>query len=319
MESLLKKVFTKNAKNMKTTVNSSFTYIRRSPFQALAAISVLAVTYFVVTFVAVAIFSVSRTLNYFETRPQAIAFIKSDASEESVNGLKQKLSGDSRIKSVKLVSREEAYAIYKDATKDNPLLGELVSPSIFPPSLEFTVTDLSNAQEILDSVKQDPIIETVGFTASLGGADTVNSVISRLQQVGRSLRIVGISAVTVLLTTSFLVLLVVMSMRVTMRKPEIESLRFLGASSGFIRLPLMIEAMVYSIVGVAIGWIAATLLTMYIAPSVFRYVGDIPILPRAMGEFFTLFGIVLLIDILSAVIIALLGSVVAVSRSLRGK
>jgi cell division protein FtsX len=104
-----------------------------------------------------------------------------------------------------------------------------------------------------------------------------------------------------------------------MRKPEIESLKFLGASSGFIRVPLMIEAIVYSIVGVAIGWISATLLTMYMAPAVFRYVGDIPVLPRAMGEFFQLFGIVLLIDIMSAVIIALLGSVVAVSRSLRGK
>jgi cell division transport system permease protein len=130
---------------------------------------------------------------------------------------------------------------------------------------------------------------------------------------------VGLSVVTILLTTSFLVLLVVMSMRVAMRKPEIESLKFLGASTGFIRLPLMIEAMVYSIVGVAIGWIAATLLTMYIAPSVFRYVGDIPILPRAMVDFFKLFGVVLAIDVLSAVVIALLGSVVAVSRSLRGK
>lgn len=304
---------------MKQTVNSGFTYIRRSPFQALAAISVLAVTYFVVTFVAVAIFSVSNTLSYFETRPQAIAFIKNDTTDEAINMLKQKLTDDSRIKSVKFVSRDDAYGIYKEATKDNPLLGELVSPSIFPPSLEFSVNDLDHAQEILDSVKTEPIVDTVGFTASLGGSDTVNTVISRLQQVGRSLRIVGLSVVTILLTTSFLVLLVVMSMRVAMRKPEIESLKFLGASTGFIRVPLMIEAIVYSIVGVAIGWIAATLLTMYIAPSVFRYVGDIPILPRAMVDFFKLFGVVLAIDVLSAVVIALLGSVVAVSRSLRGK
>ena len=107
-------------------------YIRRSPFQALAAVFVLTLTFFVATLVSVLTYSSSKLISYFETRPQVIAFLKDDAPQESVALLQHQLEADTRIKETKYVSKEEALSIYKKATSDNPLLGELVSPSIFP-------------------------------------------------------------------------------------------------------------------------------------------------------------------------------------------
>src|SRR3990167_8727354 len=95
---------------------TSWSYIRRSPFQALAAVSVLAITFFVATVFSVLIYASSQLLNYFETRPQGVTFLKSDANEETVRSLQRKLDGDERVMSVKYVSKEEALEIYKKAT-----------------------------------------------------------------------------------------------------------------------------------------------------------------------------------------------------------
>src|SRR3972149_7426680 len=128
---------------MKTHFKVALDSIRRSPFQAIACISTLAVTFFVATIISVLVYSSSQILSYFETRPQVIAFLKSDASQEAINAFRNRLTSDQSLKDVRYVSKEDALSIYKNATSDNPLLGELVSPSIFPASLEFSVKDLS--------------------------------------------------------------------------------------------------------------------------------------------------------------------------------
>ncbi|KKU22827.1 MAG: hypothetical protein UX34_C0020G0001, partial [Candidatus Woesebacteria bacterium GW2011_GWF1_46_13] len=154
---------------MKIHLKTALDYIKRSPFQALAALFVLTLTFFVGTILAVLVYSSANLLNYFETRPQIITFLKDEITPENVSALQNKLSADVRVKDVRYVSKEEALEIYKQATSDNPLLSELVSPTIFPASLEFSVTDLSFAQEVINEIKEEGIVDSVGFTASLGG------------------------------------------------------------------------------------------------------------------------------------------------------
>jgi len=129
-------------------------YMRRAPFQATAAIFVLSLTFFVATLVSILVYSSSQLINYFETRPQVIVFLKDEATDTGVSDLQHRLSVNPKVKDLKYVSKEDALSIYKKATSDNPLLGQLVSPSIFPASLEFSVTDLSFAQGIINSLKK---------------------------------------------------------------------------------------------------------------------------------------------------------------------
>ena len=65
-------------------INTSLRNIRRSPFQAMAAMSVLALTFFVTTLIAILVYSSSQVISYFETRPQIIAFLKDSVDQESV-------------------------------------------------------------------------------------------------------------------------------------------------------------------------------------------------------------------------------------------
>ena len=268
-------------------------HIRRAPFQALAAIFVLFLTFFVMTILAITVYASGEVLKYFETRPQIIAFLKNDANADQINQLTEKLNSDPRIKETKYVSKEDALQIYKEATADNPLLSELVSPSIFPASLEFSVNDLSFAQKVIDEVKTEPIVEQVGFTASLGGEQSLPEVVERLRKVTWYVRAGGGAFSLILAGTSFLVLVVIIGMRMTTRRGEIEILDLIGATPGFIRSPIILEAIIYVLIGVFSGWLLAFLLVLYSTPSLLNYFGEIPILPESSGGLFMLFGIIL--------------------------
>ncbi|MGA3291859.1 MAG: permease-like cell division protein FtsX [Candidatus Microgenomates bacterium] len=289
-------------------------YIRRSPFQALAVSFVLTLTFFVATLVSTLVYSSSKLINYFETRPQVIAFLKSDAQDSDIADLQHKLEDNPHIKDVKYVSKEEALSIYKNATSDNPLLGQLVDPSIFPASLEFSVTDLSFAQNIIDQVKTENIVDSVGFTAALGGESSLNSVIQRLKTITTYVRIGGAVFVGLLAVTSLVVLLVITSMRVVGRREEVDILNLIGATKGFIRSPIVIEAFIYTIFGVVLGWAIAFIAVLYSAPTIVSYFGEIPILPKDVLGILELFGVILAIELFVGAALALSGSLLAVSR-----
>ncbi len=291
--------------------------IKRSPFQAMSAIFVMALTFFVATTVAVLMYSSSKALTYVETRPQIIAFLNKDADELSINALQNKLSGDSRIKDLKFVPKEEALEIYKNATVDNPLLAELVSPSIFPASIEFSVIDLTLAQTVISEVSSEQVVEQVGFTANIGGEKSLDDVVNRLKNISYFVRVGGISFVGVLAVTSFLVLLVIISMRMTNRKGEIEILSLIGATPGFLSKPIILEGVLYSIFGVLVGWVSSFILWLYISPNILSYFGQIPVLPKDPASFFVLFLTILGIELVSGFILSFMGTIIAIRRSLK--
>lgn len=298
---------------------TAFSNIRRSPFQAIAAVFTLTLTFFVITILTVLVYSSDKVLKYFETRPQVIAFLKKDAKPEQVSLLQTKLLSDTRAKDVKYLSKEDALNIYKEATSDNPLLSELVSPAIFPASLEFSLTNISYAQEMINEIRKEEIVDQVGFTANIGSEAALDSTVERLKTITWYLRLGGGILVGLLLATSIFVLLVVISMRLIVRREEVEILGLIGATIGFIRSPVIIEALVYSLTGVFVGWMLSLIVTLYVTPSIISYFKEIPVLPTSTLGLLSFFGIILLAEVLIGGLIALTGSTFAISRSRKTK
>lgn len=303
----------------KSHTQTALSNIRRSPFQAMSATLVLTITFFVITTLSVVLYSSNQVLKYFETRPQVIAFLVDEATSEQISDLQSKLQTDMRVKEVTYVSKEVALEIYKDATSDNPLLSELVSPSIFPASLEFSVSDLSFAKELIDEIKQEEIVDRVGFTASLGSESELSDVVNRLRTITYYIKVGGGVFAGFHIGTSILVLLIIISIRMRSRKGEVEVLRLIGATPGFIRSPILIEAIIYALVGVLAGWALSLILFLYATPSILSYFGSIPILPRDTFELLQIFGAILVVQLVIGLILALSGSMLAVARVNRKK
>lgn len=300
---------------MNIHIKSAVSAVRRSPFQAISAIFVLFLTFFTASIFALLVYGSNRVLNYFETRPQVIAFLKTDATDVEIADLQHKIQADSRIREVKYVNKDQALAIYKKATSNNPQLGELVNNSIFPASLEFSVTDLTFTKDVIEEIKQEKIIDSVGFTAAIGDETNLNSVVSRLKSISTYMRMGGIILVVVLSFVSFVVLLTIISMRLSSRKDEIEILNLIGATQKFIRSPIIAEALIYTYFGVFLGSLTSFVMVLYLAPSLSRFFGEISFLPNTISETIKFFGIILLSEFLLGTFIAYLGGFLAVNRA----
>lgn len=218
----------------------AWTHIRRSPYQALSAALVLTLTFLVISFVAGILYVSESSIKYFESKPQITFFLKDDAKTVSINDLIDELKGNQEVSRVKFVSKEEALKLYRKQFEKDPLLLEMVTASILPASIEVSTANVTDLQMIYDSYKNNPTIEEVVFQ---------KDIVQNLSRWTRTVRFVGIGYISFHLLLSFFVIMTIISMKIAIKKEEIEILQLLGASRSYIRTPFILEGMFYGFIG----------------------------------------------------------------------
>lgn len=249
---------------------SAFTAIRRSPYQAIAATFILAITFFVGYTFSLFLFSSEQLLRYFETRPQITAFFKLDTTELTVQQLSQQMKEKPYVAQVTVITKEKALEIYREDNKKDPLLLELVTADILPASIEVQGKDVA----ALDQIKTD--------LSKATGVDEVvyqQDVIEGLQKWTKSLRYIGITSVSILAFTSFIIVVIISGMKVALKKRAIQIMRLLGATKWYVEAPFIYEGIVYGIVGSLLGWGGMYIGLLYITPWLHSFLGSVPLLP----------------------------------------
>lgn len=280
-------------------------YIRRSPYQSVAAILIMSLT-----FLAIAVFSIItiisvRVINYFETRPQLSIFFTQDATPDDINNLRKQIESTKKTISIKYVSKDEALSIYKQQNKEDPLLLDLVTSDILPASLDVQATDAQYLSSLSVMAKKSPAVDEVVFQKDI--VDTLVKFTTGLRQIG--LVIIG-----VLLVVSIFVILTIIGIKITVRRDEIEIMKLIGASNWFIRTPFLLEGIFYGAIGAIIGWgISYGVLFFYASPKIEGFFGNVPVLPIDPILMVEVLGILFV----SAIVLGAFSSFLAVLRYLK--
>ncbi len=278
--------------------------IRRSPFQAAAAIMVMFFTFFVLLIFIILATGSEKVLKFYESKPQAIAFFKDSTKIEDVKAIQNALARLEKVTKIKYVSKEEALKIYQARNKNEPALLELVTANILPASLEVSTQapeDLAGVAEIL---KKEPVVEEVIVP---------EDVVQTLTAATSIIRVVGASVTIFLMFFATLVVLMVVGFKIRLRRDEIEIMRLVGATNSFIRAPFLMEGIFYGFVGAFSSWLIIYMLIWYFTPFLQGYLGEVQLLPINPLFMLALLGIGLLV----AIIVGGLGSLGAVRRYLR--
>jgi len=265
-------------------------HIKRTPFQALAAILIMSLAFFVIgNFVILAVGS-EAVLRFLESRPQVTAFLKDEIKPQQIELLKAKIEGTGKIKKIEYISKEKALEIYRQENKDNPLLLEMVTAKILPASLEISATSLSYLPEIAKILKEDPIVEEVLFQ---------EDVVSTLSSWLGSLRKAGVFLIIVLSLISVITVLIVVGMKISSRKEEIEILSLIGATKWYIKTPFVIEGIIYGIISAFVAWGSSYLVLLYSTPFLVKFLAGIPLFPVPITFMLAILGGLSLLGILT--------------------
>lgn len=289
---------------MKKYFKTAWMHIRRSPYQALAAVAVMVLTFFVASMTILVAAGSQAVLRYFETRPQVTAFFKNEVGLEEVDVLRAKLAETGKVKEARYVSKQQALAIYREQNKNDPLLLEMVTADILPASLEVATTDLVYLQEIAQLLSEEATVEEVIFQ---------EDIVASLKRWTTTLRKIGLILIGFLALVSFLIILIIVSMKVSVKRSEIKILGLIGATRGYIKIPFVLEGMIYGMTGAFLAWGTVFLILLYATPLLVDFFVGIPVLPVP----FLFMLVVLTGELLVGALIGSLGGLLAVKRYLK--
>lgn len=289
-----------NAKQTKTTLK----HMRRSPYQSLAAIFIMILTFLSITVFTFIIFGSSSVINFFESKPQVTAFFKDTATQQNIDDLQHQLHATGMIASTKFISKDQALQIYRAQNKNDPLLLDLVTADILPASLEISTVRIEDLGPVSDILSRSPYVSEVVYQ---------RDIVNTLTKWTNAVRIIGIVLIVVLTVVSIFIMMTVIGFKVSQKREEIEIMKLLSATNWYIRWPFMFEGILYGAVGTVVGWLIASGALLYSSPYLETFLKGIPIFP--VSPLF-LIG-VLLGELVLAVLLGILASSLAVLRYLK--
>ncbi|MBA3388357.1 MAG: ABC transporter permease [Rubrobacter sp.] len=232
------------------------------------------------------------------------AFFAPDATQERIDEVRAEVEGYPEVSEVTYISQEQALSDFKQTFEDNPEIYQDLGSDVLPASLAIDLENPSAAEEVAAKLGE------AGFSDS--NLSYPQQTIERLNSV-TSYMVWGLRAATALFLISS-ILLISNGIRVSIfaRRQEIEVMKLVGASDGFVRTPFVFEGMLQSLVG-------ATLAALVVVWFNYLFVDwsreALPFLPIASSAVSTIS--VLAILMAAGAAIGILGSFLSVTRFLR--
>jgi cell division transport system permease protein len=285
-------------------LNSALVGIRRSPYQSILSIIIITITFFIAYALSFITLGSNQVLSFFETQPQVIAFFNQDATETEINNVANNIGTKSYVTEVKIVDKAQALEIYQESIKNDPLMLELITEDILPVSIEVAADNAKNLKQIKEDLESQTSIEE---------AVLQENVIDKVIRWTNSMRIIGLFALIILTITSFLMIVVTISMKISSKRKNIKIMKFIGADRKYIAKPFVLEAIINSLFANFIAFALYMALILYTTPMLKELLTGIIEFPINWQIYLYQF----LAAMLLATILGTLASFTAVKRMLK--
>jgi cell division transport system permease protein len=227
-----------------------------------------------------------------------------NATSEEMDELANNVEGWPEVSRVTEVSEEEAFAEFKDQFKDQPDLYADLDQGVLPASIQIQLEDPDTANDVAARLKQE------GFTED--DLSYPQQTIDRLNSL-TSVVIWGLYGATLLfLIASVLLISNAIRLSIFARRKEIEVMKLVGASDGFVRTPFVFEGLLQGLVGSALAAFAVVWINYLFVDWSHNQLPFVPITNDAVNLPFLLLMLVAV-----GVAIGVIGSFVSVTRFLR--
>ncbi len=188
------------------------------------------------------------------SKVQIVVYLSPELRAADRAGLVAKIKAQPGIKGVEERTSEEALTRFKSLFPDLAAIPEEIGETPFPPSIEVSLQpELSNAlmvANLIESWRKTPGVDDVHYDAIL---------VNRLSAFVSLVRGLALVLGLVLAVASGFTIANVIRLSVYSREDEIEIMRLVGASKGFIRGPFLVEG---SLSGALGGLLASGLLAL---------------------------------------------------------
>jgi cell division transport system permease protein len=238
---------------------------KRAPLLSVLGITTIAFSLFAFGLFGLVALNIREALRAVEDRVEVRAFLVDGTSEDALSAVLGDIGAFPEVREVGYVSPDSALSRSREELAE---FRDVFDASVLPGSIEIRLRegfrDPVSVQALADRIATYPMVDDVRF-----GQEWV----AKLYNVRTIAVFAGTGLGIVFALVAVLIIGSTIRMAVLARAREIEIMRLVGATNGFVRLPFLIEGLIKGALGgllaVGLSWLAHTAVSRSLFETVF--------------------------------------------------
>lgn len=231
---------------LKNIIKQGFQGMWRNRGMGLASVSSITAVLLILGVVIILILSLNNVAFEINTKFDEVQiFLDNNLETEEINKLEDSIKNIDGVLSVIFLSKEQGLEIMKENfEEDSYLLEGLEEDNPLQNSYIIQLTDIQYADSVVEELKV------------LSGIDEIKyykDIINKLMLFANYIRLGGIIVICILVLVSIFIISNTIKLTVTSRKREINIMKYVGATNGYIRGPFIIEGILFGFLGAALS------------------------------------------------------------------
>ncbi|MGB5157729.1 cell division protein FtsX [Desulfobacterium sp. N47] len=218
----------------------------------LNIVSIITIVFSVIITSSIVLFFKNTTniLNIWKKGVKIVVYLSSEVSDEEIPEIQKKILGMHGVENIVFIPKEEAYKILRQQMKRQSSLLENLKENPLPDAFEIHLIEssqgLEKTESIVSQIESIPKVEEVEYGQKW---------LARFSGIINIFKLSGYALGGLFFIASVFIVANMVRLVLYARRDEIEIMRLVGASDGFIKTPLYIECIMQGAMGGIIGLI----------------------------------------------------------------
>ena len=227
-------------------VKQGFKNLWNNRLMSLASVGVLVSCMLLIGAAALLSVNVSSIVDAVEDQSEAVVYLDENLDSASVENVRAGIISSGKVSTIEFISKEDALFSMMESLGDDGILFEAYQKdNNLPDSFRITFTDVS---DLKDTVYYLESIEGVYSVSALTEVAEVITGIKNMAYIGGTI-IIGL-----LIAVSLMIIGNTIKITVFSRRREVNIMKYVGATNGFIRLPFIVEGVSLGIFSGALSY-----------------------------------------------------------------
>jgi cell division transport system permease protein len=238
---------------------------RRTPLLTGLSAGMIALSLFLVGLFGLAAWNIRRVLDRVESRVEVVAYLRDDADPAVVLVVQNEIAALAEVREVNYITKEQALQrARRDLPELETVIGSLESnplPAAFEVMFKPNQAGPDAVRKVAGQIQAFPVVEDVRF-----GSEWLDKVFLLRRVAGTAMLILGVTFATV----AALIIGAAIRMAIYARRDEIDIMRLVGATEGFVRRPFLLEGLITGIAGGLLALAAMFIAYALVSRAVFQ-------------------------------------------------
>lgn len=231
--------------NVTYLVKKGISSVWKNFLMSFASFSILMVSLLLVSCAMLLMMNVSKIMSNIEDTNEITIYLEENVTDKQVEHIKSVLEKNDDLTDVQYYSKEQALEDFRNDMAEYSELLDYLDENPMPESFLVRVKDLSKIRSVVNTINQIDGVEQTKAPYDFA---------SVLIHIRNTFSIIGGAVLIALVVVSIVIVSNTIRTSVFARRNEINIMRYVGATSGFIKTPFFVEGMFIGIIAGAAAW-----------------------------------------------------------------